>query len=1264
RIEEGLEVEPVARDGANRIDGALEDTPESVEIDGAAREPEPHADDLDGFWGVLEGAVDTVRPIPGDRFDLESFFDPDPEAKDKTYAREAALLDHVDLFDASFFGISPREAKHIDPQHRLLLEATWEGLETAGIVPAALTDSTTGVFVGIGPSDYSMAEGAGRTDGSDAFTILGTQACFAAGRLAFTLGLQGPALSVDTACSSSLVALHLGCKALRRGECTLALAAGVQVLAAPESFIALSRTRALAADGRSKTFSATADGYGRGEGAVVLVLERLRDARLHGRRILAVVRGSAVNHDGRSSGITAPNGSSQQKVLRAALEDAQLHPHDVDAIECHGTGTALGDPIEVNALAAVYARGRSEGPPLLLGALKTNIGHLEAASGLAGVAKVLAAFQNEALPPTLHASPRNALIDWDALSIRVVDALLPWPRRDDSAPRRAAVSAFGLSGTNAHVILEDAPSAGSEPRADHALPLPFVLSAKSDAALREQAQRLRAHLDRRADLPLADIAFSLATTRSHFDVRAGVVVPPGEAGRRALGEALEALAGGQRPAGTVRDAATSGKLAILFSGQGSQRPGMGRGLYDAFPVFREAFDAAFAELDPHLERPLREVVFAEPGSDDAAHLDQTAFTQPALFALEVALFRLLESWGMTPDLLLGHSVGELVAAHVAGVLSLPDACALVAARARLMQVLPVGGAMTALQATEDEVRSLLSDGVDIAAINGPSATVVSGDEEAVRAVAARVEALGRKVKHLRVSHAFHSSRMDPMLEDFRAVVRTLTFHPPRIPIVSNVTGALARADELASSEYWVRHVRAAVRFADGVRTLEAQGVSTFLELGPTSVLTAMAAESAAAEALGGAAFLPTLRGERPEALALTAAVAALHARGHALDWGAFFAPWSPRAVALPTYAFQRQRYWHEARLPSTSHVADAGLSSAEHPLLGAAVALADGHGQLFTGRLSLRTHAWIAAHSVYGAVLVPGTGVLEMALLAANRLGMGQVEELVLEAPLALSGAAAVHLQLTVAPPDEAGRRALALYGRTESESPDAPWVRHATGALGPAAKAPSVDLSVWPPPGAVRLETDGLYERLAAAGFTYGPEFQGLRAVWRRERELFVETELPPSVAPTSHAFGLHPALLDAALHALAFDADEGAAVGLPFSWTGVTLHAAGASRVRVRIARQSADSLALTVADDQGQPVASVDGLLLRALAPSALQAGASQNDALFQVTWTELAAPERAKETGPWALVGAAEAGLLGALGAAVGHVDAHRDLASLE
>ncbi|MER6120875.1 type I polyketide synthase [Streptomyces sp. NPDC001743] len=863
----------------------------------------------DELWELVADGRDGISAFPVNRgWDVDGLYDPEPATPGHTYAREGGFLHDADRFDADFFKMSPKDARETDPQQRLLLETSWEALEHAGVDPLSLKGSLTGVFAGVVYHDYA-------TDGGT-----GGLASVASGRISYTLGLQGPAVTVDTACSSSLVALDWAVKSLRTGECDLALVGGVTVMATPTSFVGFSQERGLAPDGRCKSFAAAADGTGWGEGVGMLVVERLSDARRRGHRVLAVVRGSAVNSDGASNGLTAPNGPAQQRLIHQALAAAQLTADQVDAVEAHGTGTTLGDPIEAQALLATYGQGRPADRPLWLGSVKSNIGHAQAAAGVGGIIKMVQAMRHGILPRTLHVDGPTPKADWSAGNISLLTEAMAWP--DLGRPRRAAVSAFGLSGTNAHVILEEAPAADDSgtpapPTVTAALiPLPF--SGKTSEALAAQAGRLLAHMEGHPEESLVDVGYSLGTTRAVLDHRAVVVAADREVAVRALSD----LAAGREcgEAATAAGSSTEGLTAFLFTGQGAQRLGMGRGLYEAFPVFAEAFDAVVGELDARLGRSLRDVVWGE----DSELLNGTMFAQAGLFAVETALFRLVESWGVRPDVVAGHSIGEVTAAYVAGVLSLADAAELVIARGRLMQALPAGGAMVAVAASEAEVLPLLGDGVGLAAVNGPSAVVVSGEEMETLALAEHFAGLGRRTKRLSVSHAFHSPLMEPMLDAFRDVAARMTYHAPRLPVVSNVTGRLAGPDELTSADYWVRHVREAVRFHDGVRALHAEGARVLIEIGPDAALTPMAADCLATDV--GALCVPVLRRARDEERTLVTAVAQAHAHGTSVDWDGFFAGRGAHRVTLPTYPFQRQGYWLER--PGTQETPDSAADPA------------------------------------------------------------------------------------------------------------------------------------------------------------------------------------------------------------------------------------------------------------------------------------------------------------------------------------------------
>nr|WP_155370880.1 type I polyketide synthase [Catellatospora vulcania] len=1168
----------------------------------------------DELWDLVAGRVDAITEFPADRgWDTAALHDPDPDRAGHTYVTRGGFLHDAAAFDAGFFGIAPREALAMNPQQRLLLETSWEAFEHAGIDPAPLRGAKVGVFAGVMYHDYAPHLQP-VPDGVEGYLGIGNSGSATTGRVSYTFGFEGPAVTVETACSSSLVALHLAVQALRSGECELALAGGVTVMALPSAFVEFSRQRGLAPDGRCKAFGAGADGTAWSEGAGVLLVERLSDAVAKGHRVLAVVRGTAVNQDGASNGLTAPNGPSQQRVIRAALASGGLSTGDVDLVEAHGTGTSLGDPIEAQALLATYGQARSAGDPVWLGSLKSNIGHAQAAAGVLGVIKVVEALRHGVLPATLHADVPTGHVDWSAGQVELLQQARPWPERD--RPRRGAVSSFGVSGTNAHVVIEQVAAAATGraepggPLSSARVPLPLVLSARSPEALREQAARWNRWLHRETVAgrrpALRDVAWSALATRGALSHRA--VVSAIDLGEVSTG--LAALHAGDP--GLIAGEAVPGGVGVLFTGQGAQRVGMGRGLYEAFPVFAAAFDAAVSELDGHLGRSLKEIVFEE----SAGLLDRTEFTQPALFAIEVATFRLLESWGVRPDVVVGHSIGELAAAHVAGVLSLADAARLVVARGRLMQALPGGGAMVAVQVGEAEAQAAidaagLAATVEVGAVNAPNSVVLSGAEADVAAVAEKLAAEGRRTRRLAVSHAFHSPLMEPILDEFEQVVRSVTLHEPRFGFVSTVTGEPVRPGELRDPAYWLGNVRRPVRFADAVAAAHAQGVVTFVEVGPDGVLTGLAQQTIDDPVAG---FAAALRHDADEARTVLEAAARLHVRGHDVDWSPLVA--GGERVDLPTYAFQRQRFW--LRGGGASDASALGLTGAGHPLLGAVAVLADGAGVLLTGRISPVTQPWLADHVVAGRVIVPGAALVELAVRAGDEIAAGALDELVVEAPLALSAIAGADVQVTVSAA-EGGRRSVDVHARPAGS--DAPWTRHASGWLVPAASGtPWSPGAAWPPPGAAPVPVDGVYADLAEAGLAYGPAFRGLRAVWARDGEVFAEVALPDGVRDEAGRFGLHPALLDAALHATAFHpgAERDGTAVLPFAFADVALHASGAAALRVRVTT-GGGGLSLDLADETGAPVATVGQVILR---PQAAAAPATGPDGLYHVSWVETA------------------------------------------
>ena len=944
----------------------------------------------DSFWRLLEEETDAIREVPPGRWDLETVYDPDPDVPGKAYTRHGGFLDDVDTFDAQFFGISPREAVGLDPQQRLLLEVSWEALENANLNPDHLTGTRTGVYVGVMENDYAkLYLQSGAADSLDAYYVTGNHFSFTAGRISYVLGLHGPSVAMDTACSSSLVALHLACQGLRAGETDLALAGGVNLMLSPELTITMCQFKALSADGRCKTFDESADGFGQGEGCGILVLKRLSDAVADGDDVVAVIRGSAVNHDGPSGGLTVPNGHAQQAVLRAALVNAGVRPDQVGYIEAHGTGTSLGDPIELRALGAVFAPERSAGDRLLVGSVKTNIGHLDSAAGVAGVIKVALALRHQEIPAHLHLNQLNSRIDLDQAGVDIPVRRTAWPERDGT--RIGGISSFGLSGTNAHVILEQAPAAAQPPTGGEDRPLHLLgLSAKSEPALAELAARYAERLESVEPAGLGDVCVIAGQGRAHFEHRLAVVgAKPAE-----MIDSLAAFAANGTTPGVQGGRARSEsaeRIAFLFTGQGAQYVGMGRRLYETEPHFREAMDACDAILGDHLEQPLLSVMFSEQG--DSSPLDDTAYTQPALFSLEYSLARLWRSWGIEPSIVMGHSVGEYAAACVAGVFGLEDGLRLIAERGRLMQALAQDGAMAAVLAPLEQVEEAVaatSDLVSVAAVNGPESVVVSGEARAVQSIVQSLEVRNIECRLLNVSHAFHSPLMDPILDAFAGAAEDVHYSSPQIPLLSNMTGEIVDRQSVSlGAGYWRRHVSLPVLFSEGMSKLHEHGYSAFLEIGPNPTLLGMGRRCVPGD--DHQLWLPSLRRDRDDWEQMIATMGSLFVAGRELDWEALEGGRGPRRdVKLPTYPFQRQRYW----ILDESGPRGASRPGRRdgHPLLGDRLASPLDDIQ-FEGFLSTESAPYLIDHQVLGTAVVPGTALLEMALAGAGA-ALGEDHEL------------------------------------------------------------------------------------------------------------------------------------------------------------------------------------------------------------------------------------------------------------------------------
>lgn len=1202
------------------------------------------------LWELLERGGDGIVDVPEDRWDANAIYDADPEARGKSYCRKGGFVYPIDLFDAAFFGISPREARALDPAQRMMLETAWEAFEKAGYTMDQLRGSQTGVFIGIGKGyhEYGLAT-AGGLDDLDGYFGTGSAGATMSGRVSYSFGLEGPSLTVDTACSSSLVATHQACNALRDGECDLALAAGITLMLSPDLHIEFSRLRGMSPDGRCKSFSSTTDGTGWSEGSAVVVLKRLSDAQRDGDNIHAIIRGTSVNHAGHSASLTTPSGPAQQRVIRQALANSNVEPAEIDYLEAHGTGTKLGDPIEATSLAAVFGGSHSEENPLWVGSIKSNLGHTQAAAGLAGVMKAVMAMEHNKLPRTIHVEEPTPSIDWQAQKMALVLEEQPW-QPNANRPRRAGVSSFGIGGTNSHVVLEEPPKPVVNATKSAPTPelLPFVLSGFTENALRAQADKLHFHMGMNIQDSFGDVAYSLATQRTHFRKR---IVLMSKDKSHLLDDLASFSRTGETPAGAIRisdNAQDEPQLAMLFTGQGSQLAKMGHQLYGVYPAFKQAVDEIAGKFN-QLEKPLLDVMFAQKGSDDAKLLDRTDFTQPALFTLEVALWRLWDSWGVKPNFVMGHSIGEIAAAHVAGVFSLEDATRLVAARGRLMQALPAGGGMASLEATGSEVEEAIKqldmvNTINIAGYNSPQQTVVSGAESDIEKVVAHFEKLERKARKLVVSHAFHSYLLDDMLDNFRAVAESINFNAPKMLLVSTLTGELAEAEAMTTAQYWVQQARQAVKFEQGMQTLKNEGANIFLELGPQPVLSGLGA--ACLDGDSSVAWVPSLNKEQQDGTLMQKSLAQLHVLGVSVDWKDYFTPFGGSVVELPTYAFQREHFWIEE---SSDRSVGAGLTETNHMLLGGSTQIAGTDMHIFSTVVGADEPIWVKEHQVMDAILMPGTAFIEAMRVAGNKVDNNDwdIADVMIMAPMILTKGNDVKMQVTIGAASDGARSVQVFSSPEDNEGPDS-WQLHAEGRL-VAAKGVKEAHSALPPAGAQKMDVSSLYEDLADLGYGYGPTFQGITEAYHVGGEVWAKVSLPESAESSAIRYGLHPALLDSAMHSLLLtqrlanqSSDD---VFVPFEAERLSMATEGLAHVWVRV--QSFEMgegefwASLDLYDFDGNSVGRLERLHARKIDRAALRrmAVAGVERYQFDINWQKVEV-EMAEPQGTWGLLGCGE------------------------
>ena len=1244
-------------DMQHRVDAAEQVLHEPIAVVGMGCRWPGGCNTPEEFWQMLSNGTDALTEVPADRWSLDEYFDSDPSVDGKMYMRRAGFVDQIDEFDAKFFGISPREAVSMDPQQRLMLETSWEALENAGIPPTSLKGGSTGVFVGIVSSDYAnLSMSSQDFTAVDAYTGTGGANSFAAGRLSYTLGLQGPSLIVDTACSSSLVAIHLACQSLRLGECDLAISGGVNVIADPFLSIYLSRTSALSPDDRCKVFDAGANGFARGEGCGVVVLKRLSDAMEDGSRVLAVIRGSAVNQDGASSGVTVPNGGAQRAVISAAIASARLQPSDISFVETHGTGTSLGDPIEVDALTATLSEDRPAGRPVILGAVKANIGHAEAAAGIAGFMKAVLCIQHGAVPQQIHFETLNPGIDTNGVDLRIPPEQIEWAGIDGA--RYAGVSSFGMSGTNAHIVLGDPPSRDRQDpvmeRASHIL----ALSAKSSESLRELGDAFAGCLSDARQLSLADVCFSANVGRSQFSHRLAVV---GSTAEDAAHKLAQWTAGKDVPgvvSGELLDNRPP-KIAFLFTGQGSQYHGMGRALYESEPVFRGAFDRCDDLVRDELGLSLKTVIGYEQdasGSVDPELLDQTRYTQPALFALEFALAELWRSWGIRPAAAAGHSVGEFVAACISGALTLEDALALVTRRAGLMQELPGGGAMAAVTAGEDVVRAALSefgDTLAIAAVNSPTNTVISGDAGDLETLAQQLTEQGVEVRPMKVSHAFHSPLMEPMLDEFEQFAGSVEVSDPQVDLVLNLTGELAEGAGSLSASYWRAHVRQAVRFMDSVRTLEQRGIHHFLEIGPSPVLVGMASQCLDTQ---GVEWLNSLRKDRDASGEMLHSLGRLFVAGHGPDWRSLDKPFRRQFLDLPNTKFQRKRYWlpelptrHRHRGLPGSEV----LDGSGHPFLGSRISSPLGDEQ-FVCTLSPRDLPVLREHRIAGLDVLPATAFVELGCAVSAELFDSppcHMKSGWLQSALVLDSDGRQDIRLVVTDKSDTEVE-FAVFSRPSGSDADRSWTRHGGGRLIQSSKDPDQDQAMAEAAERCQsaVDVEAYRQRMEAVGLDYGPSFSGLVDARRGEGEAFGRISLSPD-DPLPARLTVHPGILDSVFHliGLAVSHDpEAEHFFLPVGYESIQVRGPLGHEIYAHAAIRNADpshivaDIAVWQAD--GTPVASMTGLQFRTVTQEAflrvVHAGlnpSSDEADLLKVDWPSVGWPEPQASGGRWFLLG---------------------------